>query len=74
MLGVLSGLWQSGRLVKRNMSFFKIARSFGTNSLHSRRNPFVLLARLRQAGPIRDRSTKRLKNKQQKEAFDLLQS
>jgi hypothetical protein len=40
------------------------------------RNPFVLPARLRQAGPIRDRSEKRLKNKEQKEkeALDLLQS
>ncbi|MBI3359393.1 MAG: hypothetical protein HY201_05280 [Nitrospirae bacterium] len=37
------------------------------------RNPFVLPARLRQAGPLRDRSEKRLKNKQQKEkeALDL---
>jgi len=38
------------------------------------RNPFVLPARSRQAGPLRDRSEKRLKNKQQKETVDLLPS
>jgi hypothetical protein len=35
------------------------------------RNPFVIAARKRVAGPIRDRSEKRLQNKQQKEQNEL---
>ena len=38
------------------------------------RNPFALPARLRRAGPLRNRNEKRLKNKQKEETFALLQS
>jgi hypothetical protein len=38
------------------------------------RNPFVLPARLRQAGPLRDRTEKRLKNKQQQKEQEELET